>query len=227
MNLQPSGAQVSGAETDTQPVARAARTQRRTAIQARNEAKILDAALDVFAATGFHGATVDQIAERAGMSKPNLLYYFAGKDEMHAVLIARLLETWLDPLRALDPAGDPLDELRGYLRRKIEMARALPRESRLFAHEVIQGAPRIADQLSGALRDLVEEKAAVIDDWIAAGRLARVEPRHLIFAIWSTTQHYADFDAQVRAVLGGDATDRFDAAAATLETIFIEGLRPR
>ncbi|MFN3615586.1 MAG: TetR family transcriptional regulator C-terminal domain-containing protein [Rubrimonas sp.] len=223
MNDQPTGAHVSGAA----PVARAARTQRRTAIQARNAARILDAALEVFSAAGFHGATVDQIAERAGMSKPNLLYYFAGKEDIHAALIDRLLETWLDPLRALDPEGEPLEELRGYLRRKIEMAQALPRESRLFAHEVIQGAPRIADQLSGPLRELVEEKAAVIEGWIAAGRLARVDPRHLIFAIWATTQHYADFDAQVRAVLGGDDAARFDAAAATLETIFVEGLRPR
>lgn len=222
---------------DAEPIgaagARAGRTRRRTAIQARNEAKILEAALDVFSALGFHGATIDQIAEGAGMSKPNLLYYFAGKEDIHAALLDRLLETWLDPLRALDPDGEPLAELRGYLRRKLEMARRYPRESRLFAHEVMQGAPRIGPTLAGPLRDLVAEKAAVIAGWIAAGRLARIEPRHLIFAIWATTQHYADFDAQVRAVLGreGEAgqggDDHFADAAATLETCLLEGLRPR
>jgi TetR/AcrR family transcriptional regulator len=207
--------------------ARAARTGRRTAIQMRNEARILEAALDVFSAAGFAGATVDQIAERAGMSKPNLLYYFASKEEMHAALLDRLLETWLEPLRALDPDGEPLEELRGYLRRKLAMAQAFPRESRLFAHEVMQGAPRIAAVLAGPLRALVAEKAAVIAGWIAAGRLAPVEPRHLIFAIWATTQHYADFDAQVCAVLGSDDDARFADAAATLERLMIEGLRPR
>ena len=207
--------------------ARAGRTQRRTAIQVRNEAKILEAALDVFSALGFHGATIDQIAEGAGMSKPNLLYYFAGKEDIHAALLDRLLANWLDPLRALNPDGEPLEELRGYLRRKLAMARRYPRESRLFAHEVMQGAPRIGPTLAGPLRALVEEKAAVIAGWIAAGRLAPVEPRHLIFAIWATTQHYADFDAQVRAVLAQDGDDHFADAATTLETCLLEGLRPR
>lgn len=204
--------------------ARASRTRRRTAIQARNEARILEAALDVFSAQGFAGATVDRIAEAAGMSKPNLLYYFASKEEMHAALLDRLLEAWLEPLRALDPAGEPVEELRAYLRRKLEMARERPRESRLFANEVMQGAPRIGPTLAGPLRALVEEKAAVIAGWIAAGRLAPVEPRHLIFAIWSTTQHYADFETQIAAVLGPQ--DPFRDAGRTLETLFLTGLRP-
>ena len=161
------------------------------------------------------------------MSKPNLLYYFSGKEEIHATLIDQLLDTWLAPLAALDPAGDPIEELRAYLRRKLGMARDYPRESRLFAHEVLRGAPAIGATLSGRLRALVDEKAAVIAGWIAAGRLTPVEPRHLIFAIWATTQHYADFDAQVRAVLGGGDPARFDDAAATLERLFVDGLRPR
>jgi TetR/AcrR family transcriptional regulator len=206
---------------------RAGRTRRRTAIQARNEARILDAALDAFAAHGFAGATVDRIAEAAGMSKPNLLYYFSGKEAMHAALLARLLADWLEPLRALDPAGEPLGELAAYLARKLALARERPRESRLFAQEVMQGAPRIGAALSGPLRALVDEKAAVIAGWIAAGRLAPVEPRHLIFSIWAVTQHYADFDAQVRAVLGATGDGHFEDAGRTLRTLFVDGLRPR
>jgi TetR/AcrR family transcriptional regulator len=208
--------------------ARAGRTRRRTETQARNEARILDAALDVFAVHGFAGATVDRIADAAGMSKPNLLYYFSGKEEMHAALLDRLLESWIEPLRAIDPEGDPIQEIRAYLRRKLAMARERPHESRLFAQEVLQGAPRTGATLAGPICALVEEKAAVIAGWIAAGRLAPVEPRHLIFAIWAVTQHYADFDAQVRAVLRtptGDA--HFEDAARTLETLLLDGLRPR
>jgi len=202
-------------------------TRRRSATRAATEARILDAALDVFSAHGFRGATLDSIAAAAGMSKPNLLYYYATKDEMHAALLDGLMATWLDPLEALDPEGEPVAELRGYIRRKLSMARTHPRESRLFANEIVQGAPRIGGMLSGQLRRLVEAKASVLRRWIDEGRLVAVDPVHLLFAIWATTQHYADFDAQVRAVLGGDDPARFDAAQATLETLFIDGLRPR
>ena len=208
--------------------ARAAATQRRTRIQREKEELILEAALEVFATHGFRGATIDQIAEAAGMSKPNLLYYFRTKEEMHRRLIERLLDTWLDPLRELDPDGDPLDEIRGYIRRKLEMARDYPRESRLFANEILQGAPRIEDELQGPLKELVDEKAGIIRDWTKSGKLAECDPYHLIFSIWATTQHYADFDAQVRAVLGdkryGDG--RFEDAARFLDRLFVDGLRP-
>jgi len=204
-------------------MAQAEQTSRRAA----TEARILDAALDVFSAHGFRGATLDGIARAAGMSKPNLLYYFATKDEMHIALIDGLLDTWVDPLERIDPAGDPIEELRAYIRRKLGMAREYPRESRLFANEIVQGAPRIMPLLSGRLRALVRMKAAVIRQWIDDGRLAPVDPAHLLFAIWATTQHYADFDVQVRAVLDTDDPARFDTAQATLEALFVEGLRPR
>ena len=207
--------------------ARATQTRRRTRIQEENEARILDAALDVFSAHGFRGATLDQIAGAAGMSKPNLLYYFARKDDIHIALLDRLLEDWLVPLRAIDPEGDPVEELRRYIRRKLEMARTRPRESRLFANEMVQGAPRMHVTLEGPLRRLVAEEAKIIQGWIDAGRLAPVDPIHLIFAIWATTQHYADFDVQVRAVLGAADSTHFADAERTLEAIFVDGLRPR
>jgi TetR/AcrR family transcriptional regulator len=208
------------------PIPRAARTQRRTRIQEEKEEQILEAALDVFSMHGFRGATIDQIAEVAGMSKPNLLYYFRTKEAMHRALIERVLDTWLDPLRAFDAEGNPAAEIRSYIRRKLEMARDYPRESRLFANEVLRGAPLIEDELKGPLKQLVDEKAEVIRAWAKAGKIARCDPYHLIFSIWSTTQHYADFDVQVRAVLGQekDGMGRFEDAARFLEQLFMGGL---
>ena len=202
--------------------------RRRTRIQIEKRDLILEAALDVFSAHGFRGATVDQIAEAAGMSKPNLLYYFRGKEDIHTTLIKRLLETWLAPLRELDDVGDPISELRSYIRRKLEMSRDFPRESRLFANEILQGAPRVKPMLEGELKSLVDDKAEIIRGWIRAGRIARTDPYHLLFAIWATTQHYADFDVQVRAVLGskGDGEGRFEDAARFLEQLFLDGLKP-
>ena len=141
-------------------------TRPRTRIQQRNSETILEAALEVFSQQGFRGATLDQIAEVAGLSKPNLLYYFASKEAIHEALLSGLLVTWLDPLRALDPDGDPVSELLAYVRRKLELSRDFPRESRLFANEMLQGAPRIRDAIEGELRDLVQEKSAVVLGWM-------------------------------------------------------------
>ncbi|HEU4988122.1 MAG TPA: TetR family transcriptional regulator C-terminal domain-containing protein [Rhizobiaceae bacterium] len=202
---------------------------RRTRIQREKRDLILEAALDVFSTHGFRGATIDQIAEAAGMSKPNLLYYFRSKEDIHKTLISRLLETWLAPLREMDAEGDPVTEIRSYIRRKIEMARDFPRESRLFANEILQGAPRILPMLDTDLKNLVDEKAEIIRLWMRQGKLVQADPHHLIFAIWATTQHYADFDVQVRAVLGPgrDGEDRFEEAVQFLEQLFIGGLKPR
>jgi TetR/AcrR family transcriptional regulator len=201
------------------------RPRRRTRIQQRNVEAILDAALDVFSQAGFRAATLDAIAERAGLSKPNLLYYFDSKEAIHAELLDGLLDIWLDPLRALDADGDPQAQLMGYMRRKLDMSREMPRESRLFANEILQGGPRITDTLGGTLKALVDEKAAIIRGWTEAGRLAPVDPHHLIFSIWALTQHYADFEVQVRAVLG--ARDPFPEAETFLDTLYGRLLTPQ
>ncbi len=201
-------------------------TRPQSRIQLKNSQAILDAALDVFSQHGFRGATLDQIAEVAGLSKPNLLYYFASKEAMHTALLSGLLDTWLDPLRAMNPDGDPLTEILAYVRRKLDLARDYPRESRLFANEMLQGAPRMRAVIETDLRALVEEKARILQVWMDQDRIARSNPVHLIFSIWALTQHYADFDVQVRAVLG-PGHDPFAEAGVHLDTLFRRVLAPR
>lgn len=191
----------------------------RTRIQTKNREAILDAGLDVFSTHGFRGATLDQIADVAGLSKPNLLYYFASKEAIHVEVLSHLLATWLDPLRRMNADGDPIEELLGYVRAKLDLSRNYPRESRLFANEILQGAPRMRAAIEGDLKALVTEKSAVLTMWMDQGRIARVHPVHLIFSIWALTQHYADFDVQVRAVLG-PGHDPFAEAGDYLETLF-------
>ena len=206
------------------------RTEKRTKtrIQKENETRILLAALEVFSENGFRGATLDRIAATANMSKPNLLYYFKGKEEIHVALLPDLLDVWLAPLREIDPNGEPMDEIGSYIRRKLESSRQFPRESRLFANEMLAGAPHIGAFLQSELKQLVDEKAAIFQGWIDEGRLAPCDPRHLLFAIWSTTQHYADFSVQVRHVLGlqpGDVS-YYEEAENMLGTLFLGRLVP-
>ncbi|MGI3168189.1 TetR family transcriptional regulator C-terminal domain-containing protein [Pseudooceanicola sp. C21-150M6] len=198
----------------------------RTRIQRNKTATIRAAALEVFSSYGFRGATLDQIAKAAKLSKPNLLYYFPSKEAIHNDLLNDLLDTWLDPMRQIDPDGPPLEELLTYVRRKLAMSRDMPQESRLFANEILQGAPHVGADLSAVLKPLVDSTAATIRGWMEAGHIAPSDPHHLIFSIWSLTQHYADFDVQVRAVLGPEVTDPFPAAEEYLVALFTRMLTP-
>ena len=109
------------------------------------------------------------------------------------------------------------------------MSRTRPEASRLFANEILHGAPAIGDFLRGPMKALVDEKAAVIAAGSTTGGCAPVDPRHLIMMIWAVTQHYADFDVQVGRCSGGQAGKNHPAqqAAQTIATVFFEGLRPR
>ncbi len=197
-----------------------------TRIQKKNTTTILEAALDVFSIYGFRGSTVDQIAQAAGMSKPNLLYYFPTKDAIYTALLNGLLENWLNPLYDMDANGDPRTEILSYVHRKLDMAQSFPRESRLFANEIIQGAPRILDLLTGELKTLVDDKATIVRLWAEQGKIARIDPYHLFFSIWALTQHYADFDTQVKAVIGDTAHDPFPQAREHLDHMFTSMLKP-
>lgn len=210
--------------SDDQQEAAAARP--RTRIQRENEERILDAALDVFTRDGFRGATVAEIAEAAGMTKQNLLYYFPRKPDIYRAVLERTLARWLDPLRALDARGDPMEELKRYIRQKLDLSRRWPADSRLYAGEMLRGAPYLADVLEGPLKAIVEEKVRVIEGWIVAGRIAPVDPHHLIFALWAMTQHYADFEVQVRTLLDGNSgNDPYAAAERTILQLVERGLR--
>lgn len=200
--------------------------QAQTRIQKKNRETILNAALEVFSTQGYRGATLDQIALAAGLSKPNVLYYFASKEAIYTELLSGLLDTWLDPLRAIDPEGDPIAEIVGYVLRKLQMSREFPRESRLFANEIVQGAPRILDQIEGPLKQLVDDTVDLFRKWMDDGKLASIDAYHLIFSIWATTQHYADFNAQVRGILRPAVDEHLDDAADFLTQFYTRALQP-
>jgi TetR/AcrR family transcriptional regulator len=204
--------------TDTESPAR------KTRIQQRREKLILDCALDAFATYGFHGATIDEIAAKADISKPNLLYYFKNKEHIYRALLERTMEGWLDPFHAIDANGDPIGELEKYVAAKMDMSFANPMASRLFAIEVQSGAMQLKDAMRTSLREAVDGKAVIIQGWMDQGKLRPVDPHHLIFSIWSVTQHYADFAVQIEALLG----EGYDRAAAkrAVRDILLRGLEP-
>jgi len=203
--------------------------RKKTRIQQHNERKILNAADIVFAKFGFDGATIDAISNRARISKPNLHYYFRTKRLLYIAVLNRVLGRWLAPLATLDPEGDPATELARYIADKLELTRRYPTSSRVFANEILHGAPELAAYLRTDLRRVVELKTRVIAEWIRTGRLVDVDPLHLLFLIWAATQHYADFAPQVKALMNvkrlGDA--EFRSVQHSLAAIILNGVLPR
>jgi len=184
-------------------------------IRQSNEALILAAAERVFAGAGFGGATMAAIAEAAGLPKANLHYYFGVKQDLYRTVLARTLKDWLLPAEVITPDADPRQAVEAYIRAKMALSRQRPHASKVFANELLHGAPVVKTLLASELRDLVSTKAAVIQGWIHQGRMAPVNPVHLFFTIWAATQTYADFDVQVCAVLGRTELSAQDHTTAT------------
>ena len=184
-------------------------------IRQANEALILAAAERVFAGAGFGGATMAAIAEAAGLPKANLHYYFGSKQELYRTVLAETLKDWLEPTHVITLDADPKTAIEAYIRAKMTLSIQRPHASRVFANELLHGAPVAKTLLATDLRELVLAKAVVVAQWIREGRMAPVDPVHLFFTIWATTQTYADFEVQVCAVLGHTELTTEDQSRAT------------
>ena len=194
-------------------------TASRGRIRRENEARILEAAERVFAETGLAGATMAQIAQAADLPKANLHYYFGTKEQLYQAVLTAILELWLDATDAMLPESDPALALAGYVRAKMRHSRTRPFASRVFANELLSGAPYLTDYLEIDLKQRVEAKSRIIAGWIAEGRMAALDPRHLFFMIWAMTQTYADFAVQIRAVMSVESLDDDAWEEATGEVI--------
>ncbi len=204
-------------------------TGKRSQAVSAKKAAILAAALETFSQFGIHGTRLEQVAELAGVSKTNLLYYYPSKEVLYVAVLRQILDVWLAPLKAFREEFTPLVAISEYIRLKLEVSRDYPQASRLFCLEMLQGAPLLKEELTGGVKALVDEKSAIIAGWVDSGKLAAVDPHHLIFMIWAATQHYADFSAQVEAVTGKTLQDEafFQRTAENVQRMIIEGIRVR
>jgi TetR/AcrR family transcriptional regulator len=187
--------------------------------RAAQQMAIITAAERVFAGAGFGGATMAAIAMAAGLPKPNLHYYFGSKRALYRAVLERTLHAWLEPADSIVADADPREALECYIRGKMRQSFTRPYASRVWANELLHGAPELRGTLVRTLRPLMRRKAAVIEQWAAAGRMAPVDSMHLFFTIWAATQTYADFEVQICAVVGRASLDREAQARATQHVV--------
>lgn len=199
---------------------------RRTDIRRENERAILEAAEKVFAEAGFGGATMQLIADMAGLPKANLHYYFATKEDLYRRVVQQIFEIWLDAASSFDDAPGPIEGIGAYIDAKMDISRTHPHGSKVWASEVMHGAPVIQDYLETTLRDWTEGRIAVIQRWIDEDKMQPVNPRHLLYMLWATTQHYADFGHQIQTLNGGaPLSDRqWREAKASVRDMVLRGI---
>ncbi|AFJ89458.1 Transcriptional regulator, TetR family [Burkholderia sp. KJ006] len=176
--------------------------RRKAHIRASNEAHLLACAEAVFAERGLDGASTAMIAERAGLPKANLHYYFPTKLALYRRVLDDLFEDWHRAAGSFEAGDDPVEAIGGYVRAKMDLSRRRPLGSKVWANEIIHGAAHMQDILSERVKPWFETRVKVIEGWIARGLLAPINAPALLYLIWATTQHYADFDAQIRALSG-------------------------
>jgi TetR/AcrR family transcriptional regulator len=185
--------------------------RRRIQNRDRLQATIVQEAVRIFAECGYEGASVAAIAEHAGLSKQNLMYYFPTKQALYLRVLDDVLDEWLERMAGLnDPDHAPNDLLRAYIGAKLRFSREQPWASRVYAMEVISGAQYYGDQIKARVIPLLRRDIDTFERWIAEGRIAPVNATHLLFAIWAMTQSYADFSVQMALVLGRDQLGKQD-----------------
>ncbi len=166
-------------------------------IRERNNENILSAAEQEFVLHGFKGTSMQAIADRAGVPKANIHYYFKNKANLYRTLLQNILVVWNEELAEISADSDPAYVLERFIRTKVRLSYTHPNASKIFAMEIIQNAPYLKDHISIDMRQWVKEKTAIFQNWIDLGKMRPVDPTHLIFLIWASTQHYADFETQV------------------------------
>lgn len=194
-------------------------------IRKKNKALILNAAKKEFVTFGFKGASIKRIAERAGIPRANIHYYFANKMALYQELLSNIVSIWNSKFDSLNMQDDPKTALSAYIRSKVMYSRDDPDASRIFASEIIHGAPILNDYLSTDFKAWMQSKVAVIQYWSRQGLIDDINPHHLLFLIWGATQHYADFSVQVLAAMDKQKMDKqsFEAIVDSITTIVLKG----
>ena len=194
-------------------------------IRKKNKRLIMDSAKKEFVRYGFKGASIKRISERANLPRANIHYYFKNKTDLYQQLLKEIIDIWNTNFDTLNSEDNPKDVLTAYIRSKVIYSRDEPDASRIFASEIIHGAPILKDYLSNDFKTWIQQKVAVIQVWIDKGLINDINPYHLLFLIWSSTQHYADFNVQVLAAL--DKTemtdDDFESVVESLTKFILKG----
>lgn len=201
-------------------------TNPKVKIRRKNVEKILLAAEKIFAEQGYAGTKMADIALHAELPRSNLHYYFTTKEDLYREVLVNLLGTWDLEGDCFVQFDDPRVVLTSYVMKKMTHSRLRPHGSKLWANEIMRGAPLFQDMLEEHMSKGAKFMEEKIRQWVEEKRINPIEPSALLYMIWASTQHYADFDYQVNVLNGHQplSDQQFDQAVQTITTVILRGI---
>jgi len=128
-------------------------------------AQLLESALDVFVAQGYHAAAMDDIAERAGVSKPVLYQHFPGKLDLYLALLDAACDEVIGGVRqALASTHVNKERVAATTEAFYSYVANAGGAFRLVFESDLTSEPAVRDRVDRVLRECAEEIAEVIAD---------------------------------------------------------------
>src|SRR3954469_8664983 len=146
-----------------------------------SQARILEAARGEFAQRGFPAARLQDIAERAGLTHPTLLYHFGSKERLYAAVIEQAMLDWAavtDRVVAVAPLG--FERLAALVDAALEFFANHHDFVVIWRREAIEGGGRLEDAMAEHMRPFLERAVAFLEREVEAGRLRSHDPVELM-----------------------------------------------
>jgi AcrR family transcriptional regulator len=162
-------------------------------------AQLLLAARDVFAAHGYHAAAMDDIAERAGVSKPVLYQHFPGKLELYRALLTTYADELVDRVhQAISTTTDNQERVKAAVAAYFDFVAGEGQAYRLVFESDLRSEPEAAAVVDGALTRCIDTVAdAVTTDAGLDAPRARMLAVGLVGLSQVAAQYWLDSDRAV------------------------------
>jgi TetR/AcrR family transcriptional regulator len=174
------------------------------AAPASSRTRILAVARGEFAEHGFTDARLQDIAERAGLTHPTLLYHFGSKEGLYAAVIEDAVHDWAATTNRVRSTGlQGFDQVEALVDAGFEFFAAHLDFVFIIRREALEGAGRLEPAIAAHMRPFMDDAVAFLEREVAAGRLRPHDPVELMQICYSALLTYFS-DARFRARLLGD-----------------------
>ena len=165
-------------------------------------AKIVRAAEIEFSQKGFDGVSLQAIADRAGFSKRQVIYFFGTKKNLYQTIISKIFKDWAT-YDLYQQEGSPRQILSAYIEKILKSSKEKPHLSKIIINEMTRGATVAIP----VFRDLKTETTITslkkrFEEWKTEGQIRSFDPVQYVFLVWAAQHFYAAFEPEIAYIMG-------------------------